>query len=50
VLTTPDPVSQISLALPTILLYEIGIYCARVVERGRVKEVADETLPVKAGD
>jgi sec-independent protein translocase protein TatC len=50
VLTPPDPVSQISLALPTILLYEIGIYCARVVERGRVKEVVDETLPVKAGD
>jgi sec-independent protein translocase protein TatC len=50
VLTPPDPISQISLALPTILLYEIGIYCARVVERGRVKEVVDETLPVKAGE
>jgi sec-independent protein translocase protein TatC len=50
VLTPPDPVSQISLALPTILLYEIGIYCARIVERGRLKEVVDETLPVKAGD
>jgi sec-independent protein translocase protein TatC len=50
VLTPPDPVSQISLALPTILLYEIGIYCARIVERGRIKEVVDETLPVKAGE
>jgi sec-independent protein translocase protein TatC len=50
VLTPPDPVSQISLALPTILLYEIGIYCARIVERGRVKAVVDETLPVKAGE
>jgi sec-independent protein translocase protein TatC len=50
VLTPPDPVSQISLALPTILLYEIGIYCARVVERGRLKEVVDETLPVKASE
>jgi sec-independent protein translocase protein TatC len=49
VLTPPDPISQISLALPTILLYEIGIYCARLVEKGRAK-LADETLPVKAGE
>ena len=35
VLTPPDPVSQIGLALPTILLYEIAIYCARIVERQR---------------
>ena len=50
VLTPPDPISQISLALPTILLYEIGIYCARIVERGRAKDVVDESLPVKAGE
>ncbi len=50
VLTPPDPVSQISLALPTILLYEIGIYCARIVEKGRAKVAVDETLPVKAGE
>ena len=47
VLTPPDPISQISLAIPTILLYEVGIYCARLVEKGRAK-IADETLPVKA--
>jgi len=35
VLTPPDPVSQIGLALPTIILYEIAIYCARLVERQR---------------
>lgn len=35
VLTPPDPISQIGLALPTILLYEVSIYAARVVERGR---------------
>ncbi len=42
VLTPPDPVSQIGLALPTILLYEISIYAARLVERKRAEEaVAD---------
>ena len=49
VLTPPDPISQISLALPTILLYEIGIYCARIIEKGRAK-AAGGTLPVKAGE
>lgn len=38
VLTPPDPVSQIGLALPTILLYEISIWTARMVERSREKE------------
>jgi len=37
VLTPPDPVSQIGLALPTILLYEISIYSARLIERNRKK-------------
>lgn len=35
VLTPPDPASQLGLALPTILLYEVAIYCARIVERKR---------------
>ena len=38
VLTPPDPVSQIGLALPTILLYEISIWTARMIERNREKE------------
>ncbi|WEX78851.1 twin-arginine translocase subunit TatC [Sinorhizobium numidicum] len=38
VLTPPDPVSQIGLALPAILLYEISIYTARLVERRRAAE------------
>ncbi len=37
VLTPPDPVSQIGLAVPTILLYEISILLARWVERDREK-------------
>lgn len=40
VLTPPDPVSQIGLALPTILLYEIAIWSARMVERKREKDEA----------
>ncbi|MCY1378419.1 Sec-independent protein translocase protein TatC [compost metagenome] len=36
-LTPPDPVSQIGLALPAILLYEISIYTARLIERQRAR-------------
>ncbi|MBZ0164268.1 MAG: twin-arginine translocase subunit TatC [Notoacmeibacter sp.] len=48
ILTPPDPVSQIGLALPTILLYEISIITARMVEKQRAaresaKEAEEET-------
>ncbi|MEK9671233.1 MAG: twin-arginine translocase subunit TatC [Rhodospirillaceae bacterium] len=33
VLTPPDVISQIGLAVPTILLYEISIYCVKMIER-----------------
>jgi sec-independent protein translocase protein TatC len=35
VLTPPDPISQISLAIPTIALYELSILSVRYVERQR---------------
>jgi sec-independent protein translocase protein TatC len=35
ILTPPDPISQISLALPTIVLYEISIIAVRYVEKAR---------------
>ena len=38
VLTPPDPMSQIGLALPTILLYEISIWTARMIEKKRDEE------------
>jgi sec-independent protein translocase protein TatC len=42
ILTPPDPISQISLAIPTILLYEISIYAVRMVEQRRAAaEAAD---------
>lgn len=40
VLTPPDPVSQIGLALPTILLYEASIWIGRMIEKKRAAEQA----------
>ncbi len=37
VLTPPDVISQVSLAVPTIILYEISIWCVRLIERGRAQ-------------
>ena len=34
-LTPPDPFSQISLALPIILLYEISIYLAKIIQKNK---------------
>lgn len=42
ILTPPDPISQIGLALPTILLYEISILCVRMVEKKRDEAKEDE--------
>lgn len=49
VLTPPDPMSQIGLALPTILLYEISIYAARLIEKKRAdqKGAEDEAKPAE---
>ena len=35
ILTPPDPLSQICLALPIILLYEVSIWCGVLIERQR---------------
>jgi sec-independent protein translocase protein TatC len=40
-LTPPDPISQIGLALPTLILYEISIISVRIVERKRAREEAE---------
>ena len=42
VLTPPDPISQIGLALPTILLYEIAIIAGRMIEKGRSRDKIEE--------
>lgn len=41
VLTPPDPVSQIALALPTLLLYEISIFAVALVEKKRAAASAE---------
>jgi sec-independent protein translocase protein TatC len=42
ILTPPDPLSQISLAIPIILLYEISIISARLIEKKREEQAAKE--------
>lgn len=43
VLTPPDPISQLGLAIPTLLLYEVSIQAVRLVEaRRRERESAEE--------
>jgi len=44
VVTPPDPISQTMLAIPIILLYEISIWCVRLIERARRRE--DETRDI----
>ncbi|MBJ3776522.1 twin-arginine translocase subunit TatC [Acuticoccus mangrovi] len=42
VLTPPDPISQIGLAIPTLLLYEVSILSVRYIERQREKREREE--------
>ncbi len=42
VLTPPDPISQISMAIPLILLYEISVQAVRFLESRRKKREAAE--------
>jgi len=39
ILTPPDPASQIGLALPTLILYEVSIFCVKFVERQRERNM-----------
>jgi len=45
VLTPPDPVSMMSLAIPGVLLYEVSIWCVWLIERRRKREDAAADLP-----
>lgn len=49
VLTPPDPVSQLGLALPTILLYEVSILLARLIEKDRDQKRLDESEDETSG-
>ena len=46
VVTPPDPVSQLMLAIPICLLYEISIWCVWLIERRRKKEDESTDLAV----
>jgi len=50
ILTPPDPLSQISLALPIIFLYEVSIWSAMLIERQRRKDAEDEAKEDEADD
>ena len=41
VVTPPDPISQLMLAVPMVLLYEVSIWCVRIIELRRKKADAD---------
>jgi len=42
ILTPPDPISQVGLALPIILLYEVSIIMSRMAEKKRAKRLDEE--------
>ena len=52
VLTPPDPISQISLAIPIVLLYEVSIISVRMVEKRRKQrdDEADAAAGIGEGD
>jgi sec-independent protein translocase protein TatC len=48
VLTPPDPISQIALALPTILLYEASIFAVRMAEKKHAASQPQAQAPSSA--
>jgi sec-independent protein translocase protein TatC len=44
ILTPPDVISQIGLAIPIIILYEVSIIGARMIEKKRARNAVDEDL------
>ena len=50
ILTPPDPISQLGLALPTMLLYEFSIQAVRFIERSRAAAAAKEAAAEAAAE
>jgi len=50
VLTPPDVISQVSLAVPIIILYEVAIIIGRMIEKKRDKAEAAEDAAEEEGD
>jgi len=45
ILTPPDPISQITLAIPICLLYEVSIWCVWLIERRRRRQEEADAAP-----
>ena len=41
ILTPPDPLSQLALAIPIIILYEVSIYCSILIWRSKDRTAAE---------
>jgi len=41
ILTPPDPLSQLALAIPIIILYEVSIYCSVLIWRSKDRSAAE---------
>ena len=50
VVTPPDIISQVGLAIPLILLYEISIWSAKLIERKRAKAEAERDAELGISD
>jgi sec-independent protein translocase protein TatC len=50
VITPPDPISQLSLAIPIIVLYEVSILMAKLVEKKKAKQDAEVEAEYGGGD
>jgi sec-independent protein translocase protein TatC len=37
ILTPPDPITQIGLAIPLLILYELSIFSVKIIERRKNK-------------
>jgi sec-independent protein translocase protein TatC len=44
VVTPPDPISQLMLAVPLVILYEVSIWCVRLIELRRRKADDEDGL------
>lgn len=49
IITPPDPVTQVLLAGPAIVLWEIGYWCSRAVYKGKRSPVETEELSAATG-
>jgi sec-independent protein translocase protein TatC len=49
ILTPPDVISQVGLAIPMLLLYEISIYLVRRFEKRRAQKEAEEAAAEAGG-